>query len=68
MSAPSFTTTPAGKGTGVGLPVLLISGYTELVDVAEWREAGISACLEKPFSLEELAVVLRQVLDASRIG
>lgn len=50
------------------LPVLLISGYAELIDVAEWRDAGVAACLEKPFSLEELAVVLRQVLDASRIG
>ncbi|MEZ4387370.1 MAG: PAS domain S-box protein [Candidatus Krumholzibacteriia bacterium] len=47
-----------------GMPIILCSGYSETVDEASVRAAGIGAYLAKPYTRGELATVLRSVLDA----
>ncbi|MES2623986.1 MAG: ATP-binding protein [Pseudomonadota bacterium] len=45
------------------LPVVLISGYGQLLTPAEIARAGIAASINKPFVTEEVASVLRQILN-----
>ncbi len=46
-----------------GLPVILCTGYSELVSAEKAREAGISAFVMKPVTKKELAETIRLVLD-----
>ncbi len=47
-----------------GIPILLMSGYAEIIPAASLRRAGIVASLPKPFPLEELGAHIRAALDA----
>jgi len=45
------------------LPVILCTGYSELIDEAKSRELGIRALIMKPVQLDNLAHTVRKVLD-----
>jgi len=45
------------------LPVIICTGYNELLTEERARELGIRALLMKPFLKNEAAEVIRQVLD-----
>lgn len=45
------------------LPVVLSSGYTELVGSGETARLGVAGFLKKPFSMTTMAETIRQVLD-----
>lgn len=45
------------------IPVILCSGYTELVSEDRVRELGIKAFLMKPLKRREMAQVIRNILD-----
>jgi len=47
-----------------GLPVILCTGYSESLDEEEALTAGISAFIQKPFSVKEIAETIRRVLPA----
>lgn len=44
------------------LPVILMSGYGQMVKSSELEAANIAAFVQKPFIMEDLATVIRQVL------
>ena len=46
-----------------GLPVILYTGFSTAIDGEEARKMGISEFLMKPVSMEELARVVRRILD-----
>jgi CheY-like chemotaxis protein len=46
-----------------GLPVILCTGFNELVNIERVQEIGIRALLMKPFLRNEAARVIREVLD-----
>jgi PAS domain S-box-containing protein len=48
------------------LPVVLISGYGQLLTPAEITRAGVDACINKPFITEEVAAALRKVLNKKK--
>ena len=48
------------------LPIILISGYSPLIDAARVQALDIDAFLLKPLSLHELAQTIRQVLTKRR--
>ena len=50
-----------------GLPVIIMSGYTEESVAAQFNEtgSGLTAFLQKPFLAEDLVGVLRRVLEVS---
>jgi PAS domain S-box-containing protein len=48
------------------LPVLLCTGFSELIDEQRAQELGISGFLMKPFSKRELAATVRETLDRKR--
>lgn len=45
------------------LPIVLCSGYRDVIDVESSKTFGVRACLGKPLSIESLAATLRKVLD-----
>ncbi|MFZ5774773.1 MAG: GAF domain-containing protein [Thermodesulfobacteriota bacterium] len=47
-----------------GLPVILCTGFSELINEESAREHGISAYLTKPVHIRELATTLRTTLDS----
>ncbi|MEM9531310.1 MAG: ATP-binding protein [Pseudomonadota bacterium] len=47
-----------------GLPVLLISGFGQLLTEEELARGGINGCVQKPFRIDEVARALRQLLDS----
>jgi PAS domain S-box-containing protein len=53
------------RATYPGLPIIMMSGYTEESVAAEFLEAGSgpTAFLQKPFLAEDLVVALRRVLE-----
>jgi CheY-like chemotaxis protein len=64
------------KMTGLGLskeiqrirpeiPIILSTGFSDLVDGKNAAELGIRKVLMKPFSLKDLAGLIRKVLDES---
>jgi len=46
-----------------GLPIILVTGYSEMAVEATAGAIGISRCLRKPLEVKELAVAVREVLD-----
>jgi PAS domain S-box-containing protein len=50
-------------GVRPGLPVILCTGFNELVNIERVQEIGIQALLMKPFLRNEAARVIREVLD-----
>jgi CheY-like chemotaxis protein/two-component sensor histidine kinase len=49
------------------VPVLLMSGYGQILTPAEVTRAGVVACITKPFVTEEVATELRQVFNKLNI-
>jgi PAS domain S-box-containing protein len=49
-----------------GTPVLLVSGQGEALPPAVVRDAGISACLSKPYTVRRLGEAVRNCLDGQR--
>ncbi len=49
-----------------GMPVILCTGYSSLIDGPQAEKMGIRALLMKPLNLSDLAFNIRQVLDASK--
>jgi PAS domain S-box-containing protein len=45
------------------LPVILCTGFTELINKEQAQTLGIRAYLSKPFSVRKLALIIREVLD-----
>ena len=45
------------------LPVILCTGFSELIDEAKSRELGVRALIMKPVQLDNLAHTVRKVLD-----
>ncbi len=50
------------------LPVVLISGYGQLLTPAEIARAGVDSCINKPFITEEVAAALRKALNKRKPG
>jgi CheY-like chemotaxis protein len=46
-----------------GLPVILLTGFSESIEDLDLNEIGISALLMKPFVRKDIARVIRDVLD-----
>ena len=49
-----------------GLPVLICTGFSELIDEDKARKLGARALLMKPLTKKELAWAVRQVLDQEK--
>ena len=49
-----------------GLPVILYTGFSTVIDGEEARKMGISEFLMKPVSMEELAMAVRRILDRDK--
>jgi DNA-binding NtrC family response regulator len=45
------------------LPIVLISGYGQLLTPAEITRAGVDSCINKPFITEEVAAAVRKALS-----
>ncbi|GAM08669.1 blue-light-activated protein [Geobacter sp. OR-1] len=45
------------------MPIIMCSGFTEFINAAEAKEAGISEFLMKPYSTASLAKAVRKALD-----
>lgn len=50
-----------------GLPVILCTGYSDVIPQIEALQIGIREYLIKPFGIGELAACVRRVLDESRL-
>jgi CheY-like chemotaxis protein len=48
------------------LPVILCTGYNELINMDRAKEIGLRALLMKPFLQTEAAAVIREVLDQDK--
>jgi CheY-like chemotaxis protein len=46
-----------------GIPVVLCTGYSEMIDAQKAQEMGIKAFLTKPLGLNHLATTIRELLD-----
>jgi two-component system, cell cycle sensor histidine kinase and response regulator CckA len=51
-----------------GMPVILCTGYSEMVSADKAKEAGISEFVMKPMVRRELADTIRRVLDRGKAG
>ncbi|MCI5220922.1 MAG: response regulator [Candidatus Electrothrix sp. LOE2] len=49
------------------LPVIICTGFSELIDEEKARELGARALMMKPLTKKELACAVRQVLDQGRL-
>jgi len=47
-----------------GIPIVLCTGFSELIDDEQMKALGIRAYLMKPVTYRDLAKTVRQVLDA----
>jgi len=45
------------------IPIVLCTGFSELVNAESSKAFGIKAFLMKPFSVQEIARTIRRVLD-----
>ncbi len=50
------------------LPIVLCTGYSEMVKAETVKEVGIRAFVMKPLVKKELAETLRRVLDGGKAG
>ncbi|HAA03423.1 MAG TPA: hypothetical protein DCE18_08630, partial [Syntrophobacteraceae bacterium] len=50
------------------LPVIVCTGFSELLDAEKARSLGIDGYLMKPVLLDELAHLVRKVLDEAGSG
>jgi CheY-like chemotaxis protein len=48
------------------LPIILCTGYSNLVDEAQARACGIKGFAMKPFTKKDIAALLKEVLDDSK--
>lgn len=48
------------------IPVILCTGFSELIDAARAKIMGFSEFLMKPFSVREMAIAIRRVLDREK--
>lgn len=48
------------------LPIILCTGYSEMVSAEKVKAAGISEFLMKPLMSKELVSILRRVLDMKK--
>ncbi len=48
------------------IPIILCTGYSEQLSEGRSKECGISALLMKPVSMEELAPIIRKILDQNQ--
>jgi DNA-binding NtrC family response regulator len=46
------------------LPIILCTGYSNMISAEDAAQYGISAYCSKPLQLNELALTIRRVLDA----
>ena len=46
------------------IPIIICTGYSERLDEAEARKAGIQRCINKPLKISETARIIREVLDS----
>lgn len=49
------------------VPILMCSGFSEVMEMEAAREYGVVDCLMKPVVRRDLAVILRQTLDESKV-
>ncbi|MCB2180776.1 MAG: response regulator [Desulfobulbaceae bacterium] len=49
------------------MPIIICTGYSELINLEKAREIGIKGYLEKPIILQNLALTIRRVLDGNEI-
>jgi signal transduction histidine kinase/ActR/RegA family two-component response regulator len=49
-------------------PIILCTGYSDMISAETAKEAGISAFLMKPVAKKELAETIRRVMDGSKAG
>jgi alcohol dehydrogenase class IV len=47
-----------------GLPIILCTGFSEIITEDDVRHAGIRAFIMKPIIMKELAATIRRILDA----
>jgi PAS domain S-box-containing protein len=47
------------------LPIILMTGFSDLINEAQAREKGIRALVYKPLAMNQIAVLIRQILDQS---
>jgi PAS domain S-box-containing protein len=52
------------KGLRNDIPIILCTGYSERISEETAREKGISALIMKPVAMNEMAGIVREVLDA----
>ena len=45
------------------IPIILCTGFSEVVDANEAQAAGIRQFLMKPFSVRQMAEIIRRVLE-----
>jgi two-component system cell cycle sensor histidine kinase/response regulator CckA len=45
------------------IPVILCTGFSETIDEEKAKAMGIRAFLLKPFSVKEIAAMIRRILD-----
>lgn len=45
------------------IPIVLCTGYTEMIDEATARESGIRAFFMKPVAQRDIAILIRRILD-----
>lgn len=50
------------------LPIVLCTGYSDLVSAERAEEVGIRAFIMKPVMRKELAETIRRVLDGRTVG
>ncbi|MEW6218095.1 MAG: response regulator [Thermodesulfobacteriota bacterium] len=66
MTMPSLTGAELAQrmlAARAGLPIVLCTGFSELIDGEKARRQGIKAFLMKPVSIRELATVMRELLE-----
>ncbi len=71
MTMPEMTGDKLAKEimkTSPGMPVIICTGYSELISEGRAQEMGISAFVMKPVSAKEMAVSIRQVLEHGKAG
>ena len=68
MTMPGITGAELAKSVlarNPGMPIILCTGYSEVMDADKAKELGIRSFVVKPVDNRELACTIREVLDAS---